>query len=1273
MNIYSLTLESNSSITQTVAGNFYSSKSQDLVVINGSDKITVYTQNVNTGLLEVTQNILAFSQIRSAISYRPLGFAKDLLLLTSDSGMLSLVELIRCDSSSLIEGLKVHQTSKKIYVFKVIVGETLSRTGCRRVAVGTYVAKDPKGRAVILGAIEKNKLVYLTSKASGETNLTLSSPLEANIPQTITFAIAGLDVGYDNPLFCAIEAEYGDIEDNKSPVHTGEIKKTLSFYEIDLGLNQVIRRKNIPISKTAHSLLPVPQIENSQGGVILVSNERLELYSVKGERLSEVVLPNRLDNYKNKHLYQITSSCSYKLKSFFFLLLQNQLGDIFKLTVDNGIQLAVSYLCTDKIATSMVLLKTGYLFKANENSDHEFFSVLRHDPDPLAYLTNCLYVPRLIANSHYASQDQPAISSTITDFGRMLQSDIYFSGFESLQVFQNLAGQVDSKFADLVGDNIGQYYTITSGINGSHLKSMRFSIEIEELAKSSLPIKPKALFPVRKIHYPNSVAGVGEDKTDFLLLSIPGKTFVLTVSEKIEEVKEDMGFNTNAETLHLMDLMDGNGSRQGWAQVTNEEIRVISGSQQVTRTKVDGGQKIRLATSADDKLLLFTSTLQLHFYLQNKNSSTPQLDHQSKAELEIEVLCMTVFGGNSRSSSFMAAIGFIDSTVRIYSLDPRSTLTRLSLLSLQSPPESIVFSQGHIVIGTSSGTLSRAFVDPLTGALGEVRIRSVSDQPLKIFKEIGLKGLTDISTVDLHSQDKARAESLFQGHENNGLLICGSRVFYGHESSGVFDLKLVNIADERIVSLCKITGKFGDRCFVFLTETGLMKIVRIRNESSGPLIDKSLALTFSGRKLLVNSESMSLIVIESQCRTFSSEKLASKYSKMREYFRQQNKEIAEKIDGIPENASRLLKFAPKQKHWESRITIISPGSFKKVFAVEFQGNNKHILAAHITSFKDFENENFLVVSVCEDHDVLGNKFSNSWVATYSFEDFGKRIVLLHNTKLDFLSFALWGFKGRLLVGAGGFLRLYELGKKQLLKKNELKRRYNLINGIKTVNQRIYISDAADSVHMIRFNENENQFQEVADDILPRYITTFEILDFNTVAAADKFGNFFVLRLPQSAEEEVTEDFVTYKLRWENSYLNGAPVKFEQICAFYDVNGITSIQKVTNPRTSYEYIIAGNIEGKVSVYMPFETKSELDFFKHLELLMRSEEDGYEFITDRNHLLFRGYYSAVKGIVDGDLCEQIVHLKESKQRFVAENLERSVSELAKRFEDFRFKLV
>jgi len=48
--------------------------------------------------------------------------------------------------------------------------------------------------------------------------------------------------------------------------------------------------------------------------------------------------------------------------------------------------------------------------------------------------------------------------------------------------------------------------------------------------------------------------------------------------------------------------------------------------------------------------------------------------------------------------------------------------------------------------------------------------------------------------------------------------------------------------------------------------------------------------------------------------------------------------------------------------------------------------------------------------------------------------------------------------------------MYSLGKKQMLLKAEFKKKFRLINGIKVANEKIFLSDIADSIHLLGFSE-----------------------------------------------------------------------------------------------------------------------------------------------------------------------------------------------------------
>ncbi len=67
--------------------------------------------------------------------------------------------------------------------------------------------------------MEKQKLVYVLNRDAA-ANLTISSPLEAHKSHNIVFSVAGMDMGFDNPVFAAIELDYADADLVRIAVHS---------------------------------------------------------------------------------------------------------------------------------------------------------------------------------------------------------------------------------------------------------------------------------------------------------------------------------------------------------------------------------------------------------------------------------------------------------------------------------------------------------------------------------------------------------------------------------------------------------------------------------------------------------------------------------------------------------------------------------------------------------------------------------------------------------------------------------------------------------------------------------------------------------------------------------------------------------------------------------------------------------------------------------------------------------------------------------------------
>jgi splicing factor 3B subunit 3 len=93
-------------------------------------------------------------------------------------------------------------------------------------------------------------------------------------------------------------------------------------------------------------------------------------------------------------------------------------------------------------------------------------------------------------------------------------------------------------------------------------------------------------------------------------------------------------------------------------------------------------------------------------------------------------------------------------------------------------------------------------------------------------------------------------------------------------------------------------------------------------------------------------------------------------------------------------------------------------------------------------------------------------------------------------------------------------------------------------------------------------------------------------------------------------------------------------------------------------------------GSLVAFLPFEKKEELDFFTHLEMFLRIEAQP---LAGRDHVSFRSSFAPVKDVIDGDLCEQFTSLDLQKQKVLAEELDRNPSEVSKKLEQIRAKLL
>lgn len=121
-------------------------------------------------------------------------------------------------------------------------------------------------------------------------------------------------------------------------------------------------------------------------------------------------------------------------------------------------------------------------------------------------------------------------------------------------------------------------------------------------------------------------------------------------------------------------------------------------------------------------------------------------------------------------------------------------------------------------------------------------------------------------------------------------------------------------------------------------------------------------------------------------------------------------------------------------------------------------------------------------------------FSACYVDLYKLSPEGA-LELVHRTQVENLPYSFHAFRNNVLVGVGNVLRYYEIGKKKLLRKGENRCFQSGVINIQSINERIFATDMSDSFHVMKFKAKDNTFIEVADDVLPRWVTSMAILDY----------------------------------------------------------------------------------------------------------------------------------------------------------------------------------
>ncbi|KAF2085479.1 hypothetical protein K490DRAFT_46485 [Saccharata proteae CBS 121410] len=1204
MFMYSLTVQPPSAVTTAVVGQFAGTKEQQILTACGS-KLTLSRALREEERVKPLLTHDLFGIIRSLSLFRIAGSVKvtDLIIVGSDSGRIAILEYLPKEN-------RLNRTHL----------ETFGKSGVRRVIPGEYLACDPKGRACMIASVEKNKLVY-TLNRNPQAEVTISSPLEAHQVHTIVYALTGLDVGWDNPVFASLEIFYGDSDQDPSGEAYQNIEKNLVYYELDLGLNHVLRKWSDAVDRTANMLFHVPGGNDGPSGVLVCSEESITYRHSTRDPL-RVAIPRRKGATENpKRKRYIVAGVMHKLRgSAFFFLLQTEDGDLFKVTLDmppdeNGhafevTALNIKYFDTVPVAASLCILKSGFIFVAAESGPHLLytFDSLGDDDD----------------DAEFSSDQFPVDPTEAYD-------PVYFhprplKNLSLIHALSKMNPLMGCKVANLIDEDVPQIYTINGSGARSSLKTMKHGLEVLEIVESDLPSSPELVWTV-KLH-------ADHQWDSYIVLSFQNATLVLVIGETVEEFP-DSGFLSSTKTLAVQLL-----GEDALLQVHPRGIRHIRPNGRINEWDVPQHRTIVAATTNEHQVAVALSSGEIIYFEMDAEGSLAEYEEKKAMSGTVTCLSMGEVPKGRQRSSFLA-VGCDDSTVRILSLDPDSTLENKSVQALTSAPSDLSIlamedsSSGgstlYLHIGLYSGVYLRTVLDEITGELSDTRLRFLGTKAV-LLARVPLHGQTAILAVSSRSwlaySDKQTKNftltPLAYGTLNYGWSFNSPQCIEG--VVGIYSNKL------RIFAIESIDRKF---------------------------LQESIPLAYTPRDFVRHPSEALFYVIEADNNTLSSTSRN----------RLLNDSNVVNGDGVvlpPEE----FGYPRANGHWASAIQVVDPVSqMEVVHTIELEDNENAVSVA-VVSFESQNGESFLVVGTGQNMVMAPLTYACGFIHTYRFTDNGRGLDLIHKTKTDAPPLALMAFQGKLLAGIGTTLRLYDVGMKQLLRKAQAHNIVpNMLTGLQTQGHRIIASDARESVTYVVYTREENRLIPFCDDSISRWTTCTTMVDYETTCGGDKFGNLWLLRCPQTASADADEEGSGAHLIHEKGYLQGAPHRLELMAHFFTNDIPTSVHKTSLTAGGKDLVLWSGLSGSLGILVPFESREDVDFFQSLEQQMRTEDPP---IAGRDHLMYRGYYVPVKGCIDGDLCERYLVLPRDKKEMIAAELDRTVREVERKIDDARTRV-
>ena len=600
---------------------------------------------------------------------------------------------------------------------------------------------------------------------------------------------------------------------------------------------------------------------------------------------------------------------------------------------------------------------------------------------------------------------------------------------------------------------------------------------------------------------------------------------MLSIGQTIEEVN-DTGFLSSTPTLAVQQL-----DQAGLLQIHPYGIRHIRAADRVDEWSVDPGTSIVAATTNRRQVVIGLSTGHIVYFELDPEGSLSE--YERRVDVEANISCISIADvPEGRMRTPFLAVGSENQTVRIISLDPDDTLNTISVQALTAPPASICLAEifdtsidknrltMFLNIGLANGVLLRTVVDPVDGSLSDTRLRFLGAKPPRLVRTL-VQGSPSVMALSTRNWLLYTFQDLLQTQP----LIYDQLEYVSSFSASMCPDGMIGISGNSLKIFT--IPKLGEK-----------------------LKADSTPLSYTPRKFIQHPYSPLFYVIETDHRAYGPKAI---------------ERVVREKEASGDRVDRSLLELPAEEfgrvrapagRWASLIRTLDPITNETISTIDLD-EDEAAFSLTIAYFPQGNGEPFLVVGTATQAQLLPKSAKEGWLRVYAIKEHGRVLEFLHKTKTDDIPTAVAGFQGFLLAGVGRSLRLYEAGKKALLRKCESNAFPTCVATINVIGARIIVGDMQESTFYCVYRSiPTRQLLVFADDSQPRWLTCVTNVDYETVACGDKFGNIFLNRIDSRVSENVDEDPTGAGILHERGFLMGAAHKTELI-AHYNVGSIVT--------------------------------------------------------------------------------------------------------------------